>query len=773
MLAAGQMVAPAAVVGVAAIAAAAWLGSRAARERRRADEEAAGRRRLEALLASTALPYCGWSGGTRVVSGDLAPLLGVGPIDKPEDLEAAFGAGDAAALNGAMHHLQADGLGFDLAMTAEATGRTLRIQGRRGRAGGDVFDVLWFTDATALADEARRQAEAAASFRTMLDALPVPVWIRNPDLAIAWCNTAYGDAVDAAAEDAVAECRELTAASGRSDPLAAARRALADGSAEEQRHVVIDGARRRLLIRETRLADGRILGHAEDTTQLEEAQLTLGRHISAHAAVLEQLGSAIAIFGPDTRLSFYNQAYVQLWELDEAWLETEPSFGEILDDMHARRRLPETADFPRTKREMLSLFTSLIEPREDMMHLPDGTALRLLVVPHPFGGLMFVLEDVTTALALESSYNTLMAVQRETLDNLAEGIAVFGGDGRLKLWNPAYARIWQLTAEHLEGNPHIVQVMDRVQHLYQHGEDWPQFREQMIDDLLDRVQRSGRIERTDGSVVEFANVPLPDGAVLLSVLDVTDSARVEQALRERNAALEDADRLKSAFIANVSYQLRTPLNALVGFAEILNNAYFGPLNPRQAEYAAGILESGRTLANLISDILDLATIEAGYMTLDRRQVDVAAMLGDVMELAQDWVRKERLRLVLDCPQDIGTFEADERRLKQVLFNLMGNAVKFTPAGGTITLSATRQPGALVLAVADSGIGIPKTDQKRIFGLFERGERAGGRDAGAGLGLSLVERFVELHGGRVEIDSRVGEGTTVRCFLPTEPPSSIQ
>lgn len=149
-----------------------------------------------------------------------------------------------------------------------------------------------------------------------------------------------------------------------------------------------------------------------------------------------------------------------------------------------------------------------------MMHLPDGTTLRVLAVPHPFGGLMFVHEDVTDRLALESSYNTLIAVQQETLDNLAEGIAVFGSDGRLKLSNPAFARIWRLDTNSLASSPRIGDLLEQMKPLFDYGDKWEDFKNEMTGYALDRVTRAGRMERTDHSVVKFNTVPLPDGAVL-------------------------------------------------------------------------------------------------------------------------------------------------------------------------------------------------------------------------------------------------------------------
>jgi signal transduction histidine kinase len=251
---------------------------------------------------------------------------------------------------------------------------------------------------------------------------------------------------------------------------------------------------------------------------------------------------------------------------------------------------------------------------------------------------------------------------------------------------------------------------------------------------------------------------------------MTDTTRVERALRERNEALETAGRLKSEFIANVSYELRTPLNAIIGFAEILANEYFGTLTPRQLDYSRGILDSSHRLLSLINDILDLATIEAGYMTLEPQPIDIGDMVQSVLTYTRERARNQDLDLSLHCPEEIGTIEADERRLKQALFNLISNAIKFTPPGGSIRLEAERAGGDLVLAVSDTGVGIPVADQERVFDKFERGDPRT-YQTGAGLGLSLVKSLIELHGGRVTIESSAETGTTVRCHLPTGQPAA--
>src|SRR5262249_27612422 len=205
-------------------------------------------------------------------------------------------------------------------------------------------------------------------------------------------------------------------------------------------------------------------------------------------------------------------------------------------------------------------------------------------------------------------------------------------------------------------------------------------RQQMIAGMEDRRPRAGRLSRSDDRTIDFVALPLPDGGALYRFADVTDSVKVERALVERNAALETADRLKTEFLANISYELRTRLTPIVVFSELPHRRFFGPSNARQSEYAASIVSASRSLLGLIDDILDLANIEAGYLQLDPRPVDAADIFRDLNTLMMERARSQELTLVFEGAGDIGPFVADERRLKQALFNLISNPIQFTPPG---------------------------------------------------------------------------------------------
>lgn len=669
---------------------------------------------------------------------------------------------NAGRLNTAVQRLRRLGARFSLHVEA-LDGRIFEAEGRPAGA----LAVLWLRDVTgeraevARLTERMRQADAErARYETHLMEVPCPAWRRDGEGRLVWVNKAYATAVDATSpEDAVSRELELLG----EEALGAMRRTLFDKPRVKSRtHAIMSGERRALDVVESHL-DGGTAGIAIDVTAEENLQDDLKRHIDSHAETLNRLNTAVAICGPDKRLKFRNHAFEELWGLEPQWLDEEPTDSAILDELRAQRRLPEQANFQAWKQARMELYTST-EPVEEFWHLPDGRTVKLNAQAHPFGGVIYLYENVTERLNLESSYNTLARVQRETIDHLYEGVAVFGSDGRLKLSNPAYGRIWGLSEEQLADEPHVSDIIDLCRPLYAEPEEAELLRTQVTMVSGMRANTTGRLNRPDETVVDFAIVPLPDGATLITYLDVTDATRMEIALRERNDALETADRLKSEFISHVSYQLRTPLTNIIGFGEILESEMFGGLEPRQHEYMQGILESSQTLLDTVNDILDLAVIEAGAMTLDLSDMEISEVLYAAEEFAQRPAQKSKVGLKVDCPGDAGAIRADEKRIKQIMINLLSNALSFTSPGDTIAIGARRHENSVELYVADTGDGIKPEFQSTVFDRFEA---HGGQDRrrGAGLGLSLVRSFVELHGGWVTLESAPDLGTCVTCHLP--------
>lgn len=621
----------------------------------------------------------------------------------------------------------------------------------RGRAVGGMAAV-WLEP-----DQVRKSQ--AIDYRAILDALPVPVWLRDKTLSLVWSNRAFVEASGAAnTEQAVAH--QMALEKSETDLAAMARNA---GQVHEaRRFAVVGGQRRALSFTHVPLENGTIVGSGVDVTENVQADARLQQHLDAHSDTLDRLATAVAIFSRDQKLTFYNRAFAKLWALPETWLDSHPSDSEILDRLREGRKLPEQRDYQAWKRLRLGLYGQAAEYLpEELWHVPSGKTLRVVAQPHPFGGLTFLYEDVTERITLESSYNTLIKVQSATLNTLQEGVAVFGLDGKLKLYNASFARIWELTPKDLAGEPHVRAIAATCADKFGDARVWEGLIQAIVSGTAEQ-RELGEIERNDRVILSLSLSPLPDGAILATFSDVTDRFRIETALRDRNDALEAADRLKSDFIKHVSYELRTPLNTILGFAEMLRNETPGPLNVRQSEYVTDIVSGANTLTNLIDDILDLSLIESGALRLELTRIDLYTLLTDVAAHAREWGAKVGLTLAVECVPDAGKFLADDRRVRQIVYNLLNNAFRYTPGGGTIMLSGRIIGEDVQIAVADNGPGIAPEVKATVFEKFASQGRSGQR-AGAGLGLALVNRFVELHNGWVEIESE--KGTLVRCHLP--------
>lgn len=747
--------------------------------------------RFEAFLAAVPGEYCGWdSKGTIVYSPGFGQALGVDDILNIKDIFEKLDPDDAASLEGYFNALMDTGIPFSMTAQSRNESRKFRFSGSRGvdQQGGSYFTVLWLEDVTEqsvahdifMAEQQDLRGEMER-MQDSLDSLPYPMWLRDEVQNIIWCNVAYAKKIGARPSEVTGDQREFLSPSRKkksdqeiqSGPDLARLAMEKEARQNFQTHIVLGGNRLWVNLIEIPLK-GRnaTLGMLEDLTDQEALETRIKTDRLANLELLEQLRSAIGIYNAEQELEFYNSAFSALWDLEEGWLNTKPKLGEIMEQLRETRRLPEQADFKKYKQSWLNMFTGLIDPYEDMLYLPDGSALRMLVVPHKIGGLMMTFEDVTSRLALESSYNTLVAVQKETLDNLGESVAVFGGDGRLKLWNPEFGRLWRIDPESLEGEPHISRIVERMSGFFNKA-DWANEQERLLSLGLGRQSNEDRIERNDGSLVDYATVPLPDGRILVTFDDVTDKAQVENALREKNAALEAAEQLKLDFLANVSYQLRTPLNAIMGFNEILDQQFFGALNDKQKEYTHDIAVASGRLLSLINDILDLSTIEAGYMDLEVQETAIKAMLESVLSLVEGWTRKEKIEISLECPANIGKAVLDESRIKQALVNLVRNAITHTPERGEIEISAKRSKEIIELSVSDNGAGIDPDNLDRVLKPFESVENPESNQRGVGLGLTLVRNIIDLHDGEFKIESEPEKGTKVILYLPKAGPKKTR
>jgi signal transduction histidine kinase len=723
--------------------------------------------RLRALLFAEPQILISWAAGDNrpEISGDTS-LLMPQEFQQPQRI-LAFGTWlppePARQMDHAVDALREAGEGFLLNLTT-SNGRAIEAMGRA--IGGQAIVRI-----RELGGVRRELAESNLRYKTLLEetgllrdfaaAVPWPIWAKGAQGDLRYANSAYAKATEATGvADALQRNLELLESDQRED----VSRALNDNAAFAARLPIVVGGERRIYDVHALKVGGGSAGIAIDASEATALRESLVRMAEAHRRTLDQLSSGVAVFDGQRRLAFYNDSYRRLWDLDRAFLDSNPDDSSVLDRLRAARKVPEQPDFRAWKAKLHEAYRA-VEPDKDTWYLPDGRAVSVVTTPNPEGGVTYLFDDVTESLDLARRFDGLIRVQRETLDNLAEAVAVFGSNGRAQLFNPAFAKMWKLSSEAMREQPHIETVEAWCRPLFDDAAIWRTIRE-AITAIENRVEVPLKLERKDGSVLDAMTMPLPDGATMLTFQDITDTENVERALRERNEALETADQMKVDFVHHVSYELRSPLTTIIGFSHFLSDPVTGPLMPKQAEYLGYITASTNALLAIINNILDLATIDAGAMSLNLGFIDIRKTIEAAAEGIQDRLATDRIQLRVDADSNIGNFVGDERRVVQVLYNLLANAVGFSPQDATVGLSAKRTEHSVIFTVTDSGPGIPPDVKDKVFDWFESYSH-GSRHRGAGLGLSLVKSFVELHGGKVDVNSIVGKGTTVTCNFPVD------
>ncbi|KCZ65005.1 sensor histidine kinase [Hyphomonas atlantica] len=701
----------------------------------------------------------------------ISPDPAVRIIEGLADLEARDSSGQDTTLRIRMRELRDTGQAFSLTIIGPS-GRFLEADGRTAGARA----VVWVTDTTIKGLEessARGKLEEArqviardpTAFLDMLGKAPFPAWRVSGMGKLQWVNPSYIEAVDGVNLDRVLD-RQLMLDQASADQ---ARKTISDGAdIDETRHMIINGERRAMRVLTFPLSGG-AGAMAFDVTAQENAREELNRHVRAHDETLNHVADAVAIFGADRKLTFYNKAFRDMWDLDESFLLDRPNHGQLLDRLRERRKLPARTNYAEWRAEELSYYLDIDGVKEDTWSLPDDRTLSVTRQRHPMGGLLLLFKDITGELDLKTKFNAIVKTQASTLDNLHEAVVVFGGDGRLKLFNKAFEHLWSLDHDTLKDHPDYSAVIEDCVPLFHDLDVWDAIKRHITDpSARARQSTTGEMRRSDGSILTYLTHPLPDGNTLIAFADVTATRRVESALRDRAEAFEAADRLKTEFVRNVSYQLRSPLTVIFGYAELLETKRNGDLTERQSDYVSAILSASDHLSKLIENILDLAMIEAGRMDLDVKDVDLAHVIDESVEMVVSKAEDTQINVRADIIGDLGVIRADERRIKQILFNLISNSLRFTESGGEIVVASQRVGDMVTLSVRDNGRGLEADKRATSFDSFVSGDQRG-----AGLGLALVKHFVDLHGGIVGMKPVDGGGLEVTCWLPVKVTKSAQ
>ena len=682
------------------------------------------------------------------------------------DLNTISEAEETGTLRACTAKLRREGAAFSISIILPE-GNVIEADGRV--AGRQV--VLWLEDASIRGEDERTAisrfennritAEVdPIAFIEMMSRAPFPLWRMTSAGRINWVNNAYVDAVGAE------NVRDVLDNQTYLDDMAAeqVQKTLSHNErSEDMRNIVLNGQNKPTYVNIFPVSGG-AAGIAMDASEAEGLRKTLTRHIQAHDEMLNAMDEAIVIFGADKRMSFHNKAFAALFQIEDGWFRDRPAHSDWLDHLRERNLLPAQPDYAAWKKEELALYTEWPEEMPDeLWALPDARTLRLVRMRDPHGGISLLFSDMTDSMTLKSQLGTLINVQKATLDKLSEGIAVFGTDGRLKISNAAFAKMWNIPEDSMKENLRFSALIEQSLPLHKDMEFWNDLKARATDPNPDvRRHVAGEIECTDNRKLTWLSRPLPDGATLIAFNDVTSARKAEAALIERAEALEEADRMKSEFVGHVSYQLRTPLTTISGYSDFLQSGGAGELSDKQSEYVFAIQSASEDLAKTIDDILDIAAIEANVLDLDLGDVDIYNMLENSLDYVATKAEDTKISLKLKCPKNIGIIRADETRLKQIVYNLLSNALRFTKPGGVIELGGKKaEGGGVTIWVKDDGVGIPSERQPQVFSSFESSR------GGAGLGLALVQRFVQRHGGWVELESEENEGTHVTIYLPKE------
>ena len=771
------------------VLAAFWLGVAAvmmmlaSRHFARASALAEGCRSIAALLRSVpARPLLVHPDGTIETDSMLARELGLAEPPATLDGLAAEAGGlvsddlellkrdiAAAALGGAAVSRQARLAGSD---------RVVEVRGGLAPAPYPPGTLLlWLFDTTSSEAERLKLANQLHLTESALDALthliesaPFPMWYRGPDLSLGLVNSAFVAAVEARdAAEVIARGSELVDAPGEESARAGALAALEGGRAYvRQQPATIGGERRMLKIVDVPLPTGAVAGFAIDIQDLEDARYELAQNIVSQRELADRMMAAVAQFAPDRRLSFFNQPFAAMARLDPDWLAEQPEFDRLLEAMRENGRVPEVRDFPEWKAQKRDLFLSAEELVSEEWALASGEHWHVAAQPLPDGGLRLIIEDKTEQVRLASARDTLLRVRTATFDNLFEIVSVFAADGRLYLWNRRFSQVWEFDEDWLTGHPRIDELVPAMARKLVNPTTAAQVRETIRDTTTGRQSGTGRLLMTDGRHFDYAAVPLPDGNALFTMIDVTDSSRIESALRERATALEQADRVKTDFVANMSYELRTPLTSIGGFAEMLAQGYAGELPPPARDYVGAILQSVERLAKLIDDVLDLTQADRTGVALEKERIDVAGLCRAAAESIRPRAAEKRQSLEVEVDPSTGVVVGDSRRLRESIEHVLRNAVSYTPEDGAVRLQSSGTDEEVTIVIADNGPGIPPEQQEEVFTRFHRVGGGARGEAALGLGLPLTRQFVEAHGGRVELRSEPGGGTEVRLVVPRAP-----
>ena len=760
-------------------AVAGWFMLRASARSRGTETIRRSARRLSRMIEeSPAVPLLVRADGRIEAPERLAGWFGLEQL--PEYLSELSRDGDGGlddaqleTLTAHVRRTQKTAASFTMTLAPPGSRRALTLRGTLADpsvspAGAALIWVFDFTESegelAALREQATSAREDFGALVGLIEAAPMPMWFRGADMQLRLVNRAYVSAVGSDSPDTVvSEQIELVESM---DGISASQ--VAQQAGERRKAIervvttTIDGERRSLRVTDLPLIGDGIAGYAVDIEEMEEQAREFRAFREAQRSMLDQLSIGVAQFDANRRMTFANQPFHRVFGLPPGIVGERTTFEQMLMAARENGRIPEVRDFPSWRQEVAGWFLS-DETHEENWPLPDSTHLRILGQPLPDGGLVFIAEDRTEQLALSATRDTLLRTRTATFDNLFEALAVFAPDGHLELWNRSFAGAWGLEEEALDGHPQAEDLLEAIAKKLADPKEVAAINHVIRAATLDRRKQRGTVKLADGRTLDFASVPLPDGNGLITVLDITASRQAEEALRERNRALEEADAVTTRFLANMSYEFRTPLTSIGGFAELLTSGVAGELSPQAKDYAQAIAQSVSKLTEQVENVLDLSQSEAGLMPLTKQKIALLPFVTEIVRKREDAITGGGLTLDLRSDPDKSVF-ADPQQLRRAIAHLLDNAIRATPSGGKITVEIRQKKDVTRISIADTGKGMSHHDMARALEGIRPTADGRGIERRQGLGIPLARQLIEAHGGTLELQSRRGSGTVAVIVL---------
>ncbi len=517
--------------------------------------------------------------------------------------------------------------------------------------------------------------------------IPMALWHRNAQGRIDYCNETYAHALDCSTAKITTENLELFSKNDINLHKLSEQSLAKQQPSISRQYAVVQGKRRFVEVGIYPIAETfSTVGYALDCSETEELSSKLSFTTSAYHEIFNTISIPIAVFDEHKNLNYYNAAYTKLFDFKESFLEKNITFADILDDLRTRKKIPEHANFKEYKRKRAELFKNIIKPIEEFIDLPNEDTLRVRIAPYPLGGLIFVYENITDKLNLERGVNTLLAVQKETINHLYEALIVIEKNGKIQFLNKSMEQLFNIqNAKTLVGAPFNAWTaifknffLDEKQHA-----NWTEYLSSLF---INRHPINERLFLLNELVINWFYTPLPDGSHMLGFLNVSEEWNNERQLKAHSLDLEKKNTLKQNYINQVTHELQKPINNIIGFSKSLAQQLFGTLNEKQLNYCQLIENNTENVKFLIDDVLCLIGLDQYSLTITPQPFILHNMLSALRSMIEPIFQEKGVDFTISSNPTQTKVIGSEKHLKQALFAIIKDLIVYTPEGDSININ---------------------------------------------------------------------------------------